>query len=40
MIQVECPNNWSMDNIMKIPNYIKRIERYNTRKIKDANYQL
>ena len=34
MIQIERPTNWTIENIIKIVNEIKRIETYNTKKKK------
>ena len=31
LIQIERPKNWTIDNIMKFYNDIKRIESYNTK---------
>jgi hypothetical protein len=36
MIQVECPINWLIENIIKIVNEIKWIELYNAEKIRKS----
>jgi hypothetical protein len=29
MIQIDCPTNWSVENIIRIANEVKNIELYN-----------